>query len=258
MERLLDALERLAPAHLAEEWDNVGLLVGRRSRTIDRVLVALDLRHSVLDRAIATGAGAVLVHHPPIFPALASLTDAPGPEGVVLRAAEAGIGVVACHTNLDSVAGGLNDLMAGRLGVAGSAPLAPGSDPGSGLGRVGQIEPISAAEVAVRVQEAFPGANVRVAGNPERTIETVACCTGSGGSLVDMALAAGADVYVTSDLKYHDADRAGEMVLIDLPHAAVEAPLLADWAENQLAPVLLAVGITLDVMGGTDPWHPIP
>ena len=73
---LLAVLDGLAPARLAEDWDNVGLMVGRRDRPVTRVLVALDLRAAVLDEAEATGADLVLVHHPPIFPAMSAITDA--------------------------------------------------------------------------------------------------------------------------------------------------------------------------------------
>lgn len=257
---LLDVVERLAPARLAEPWDNIGLLVGRRTGDIDSVLVALDLRHGVLDRAIDAGIGAILVHHPPIFPALTSLTDVAGPEGVVLRAAEAGIAVVAAHTNLDSVVGGLNDLMAARLGIVDGAPLEPVATavPGAGLGRVGSVPPILAMELAERVRAAFPGSLVRLAGSHDAPVRRVACCTGSGASLIQAARSAGADAYVTSDLKYHDADRAGGMILVDLPHAQSEAPLLAEWAESRLQPALFAVGIAVDQMDGTDPWHALP
>ena len=83
---LLAVLDGLAPARLAEDWDNVGLMVGRRDRPVTRVLVALDLRAAVLDEAEATGADLVLVHHPPIFPAMSAITDARTAGGLVLRA----------------------------------------------------------------------------------------------------------------------------------------------------------------------------
>jgi putative NIF3 family GTP cyclohydrolase 1 type 2 len=105
---LLDALERLAPAAFAEEWDNVGLIVGRRTQPVTRVLVALDLRQAVLDEARDRGADAVLVHHPPIFPSLAAVTDASPTGELVMTSVERGIAVVAAHTNLDSARGGLN------------------------------------------------------------------------------------------------------------------------------------------------------
>src|SRR5205823_11079761 len=79
--QFLAAVERLAPTALAEDWDNVGLLVGRHNQPVRRALVALELRDEVLGEARGHGCGLVLTHHPPSFPALAALTEAaPGRE----------------------------------------------------------------------------------------------------------------------------------------------------------------------------------
>ncbi|CAN0447707.1 unnamed protein product [Phaeothamnion confervicola] len=122
--QILGAIERLAPAALAEEWDNVGLVVGRHNQPTRRILVALELRDEVLGEARERGCDTVLTHHPPIFPTIASVTDAPASE-LVLRAAESHVAVIAAHTNLDSARGGLNDVMAEILGMSGSTPLRP-------------------------------------------------------------------------------------------------------------------------------------
>ena len=135
---LLAAVERLAPSALAEEWDNVGLLVGRHNASVSRVLVALELRDEVLGEAAELGCQVVLTHHPTIFPALSAVTDDATAAELVLQAAEARVAVIAAHTNLDAAAGGLNDVMAKLLGVSAMAPLRPSpGDPGVGLGRVG-------------------------------------------------------------------------------------------------------------------------
>src|SRR6478735_8103645 len=135
--QLLGAVERLAPAALAEEWDNVGLLVGRHNQPVSRVLVALELRDEVLGEAREFRCDTVLTHHPAIFPSLASVTDHPAGE-LVLRAAEARVAVIAAHTNLDAARGGLNDVMAEILGVTAATPLRPSPDhPSCGLGRIG-------------------------------------------------------------------------------------------------------------------------
>ena len=115
--QLLAAIERLAPSALAEEWDNVGLLVGRHNQPARRVLVALELRDEVLGEAREAGCDAVVTHHPPIFPTLSALTDGGTASELVLRAAEGRVAVIAAHTNLDAAAGGLNDVMAGLLGM---------------------------------------------------------------------------------------------------------------------------------------------
>lgn len=254
----LAALDALAPERLAEEWDNVGLMVGRRDRAVTRVLVALDLRGSVLDEAGATGADLVLVHHPPIFPALSAVSDQRTAGALVLRAAEQRIAVVAAHTNLDSAEGGLNDIMAAALGMRDTAPLVPrADDPSVGLGRVGQVDGTMLGALAQGAVAALTtrGANIGMAGDPSAPVHTVAVCTGSGASLIPDARAAGADAYVTGDLKYHDADAAEGLALVNLAHGAVEQHCMRLWTPllaEALAPSGVDVAFaTVD----TDPWR---
>jgi len=245
---LLGALEELAPAALAEEWDNVGLVVGSDDAPAARVLVALDLRESVLDEAEAGGFDVILTHHPPIFPSLTSVTDRTAVGRLVTGAIRRGISVVAAHTNLDSAAGGLNDIMAGLLGLRDTRPLAPAaSDPSVGLGRIGAFDG-TLERLAARCREAFGEGSVHgVVGDPDRPLRTVAICTGSGASFIDAARTAGADAYVTGDLKYHDADRAEGMALVNAGHAEVEGVALAAWA-----PVLAAAApCEIEALGGS-------
>lgn len=254
----LAALDALAPWRLAEEWDNVGLMVGRRDRPVARVLVALDLREAVLDEAVAAGADLVLVHHPPIFPALSAVSDVRTAGALVLRAAEEQVAVVAAHTNLDSAAGGLNDLMAARLGMRDTAPLLPDADdPSVGLGRVGAVDAVTLADLGIGAVNSFctRRANLGMVGDPEREVHRVAVCTGSGGSLIEAARAAGADAYVTGDLKYHDADAAEGMALVNVAHGAVEQHCLCAWTPvlaHALAPSGVSVAFTTV---DTDPWR---
>ena len=253
--QLLGAIERLAPAALAEEWDNVGLIVGRHNQPIRRVLVALELRDEVLGEAREFACDTVLTHHPAIFPALAAITDAPAGE-LVLRAAEAHVAVIAAHTNLDAARGGLNDVMADILGMTGTTPLRPSPDhPSCGLGRIGRVRPTTLGDLVERVASGFDGARVSYAGDPWTSVERVACCTGSGGSLIADARAADADAYVTSDLKYHDADRAEGLPLVTLPHARAERIALKRWTkvlEKALAPERVEVRFAET---DTDPWQ---
>ncbi|MGA0069532.1 MAG: Nif3-like dinuclear metal center hexameric protein [Miltoncostaeaceae bacterium] len=254
----LAVLDALAPTRLAEEWDNVGLMVGRRDRPVTRVIVALDLRAAVLDEAMAEGADLVLVHHPPIFPAMSAVTDNRTAGALVLRAAEEGIGVVAAHTNLDAAAGGLNDLMAHALGMRELSPLAPSpADPLLGIGRVGFIAPTPLAVLARRAKAALGtrGANAGLAGEPDGLVSCVAICTGSGGSLVEAARQAGADAYVTGDLKYHDHDAAEGMGLVTMAHGAMEQHLMREWTPR-LADALAASGVEVHASSvDTDPWR---
>ena len=254
--QLLAAVERLAPSGLAEEWDNVGLLVGRHNQPARRVLVALELRDEILGEARETGCDAVLTHHPPIFPTLSALTDAGSASELVLRAAEDRVAVIAAHTNLDAATGGLNDVMAGILGLSALRPLVPSEgDPACGLGRLGRVGPTTLGGLAERVRAGFGGAAVSYAGDAFARVELVACCTGSGGSLIDAARAAEADAYVTSDLRYHDADRAEGLPLVCLPHARAERVAMKRWTKL-LERALASDGVEVRFAeADTDPWQ---
>lgn len=254
--QLLTVVDRLAPFALAEEWDNVGLLVGRHNRPVRRVLVALDLRDEVLHEAREHGCDAVVTHHPPIFPSLAAVTDHAAASGAVLAAAEARIAVVAAHTNLDSAPDGLNDEMAAMLGLTATRPMTPHpADPAAGLGRVGSVTPVSLESFVVRVATALEGAQISYAGDPGARVATVALCTGSGASLIGAARAAEADVYVTGDLKYHDADRAEGMPLVMAPHARVERLAMRRWF-RRFERALAAEGVEARFAEvDTDPWQ---
>ncbi|MEQ8834418.1 MAG: Nif3-like dinuclear metal center hexameric protein [Miltoncostaeaceae bacterium] len=251
---LLGLLDGLAPWALAEEWDNCGLLVGRPERPVSRVLLALDLRTEVLDQARAQRCEAVLTHHPVIFGGLAAVTPAGAPGALVLEAAERGVAVIAAHTNLDAARGGLNDLFAETLGMVDTAPLTPAAaDPSAGLGRVGEAPGMRVGDLLERCV-ALTGTPVRSTADPDAPAGRVACCTGSGGSLIDDARAAGAGLYVTGDLRYHDHDRAEGLALVDATHAGVEAALLRTW-RARVAGTASAAGVELlDAGAGTDPW----
>jgi dinuclear metal center YbgI/SA1388 family protein len=254
--QLLAAVERLAPPSLAEEWDNVGLIVGRHNQPLRRLLVALELRDEVLGEARELGCDAVLTHHPPIFPSLSAVTDGGAASELVLRAAEGRVAVLAAHTNLDAAAGGLNDVMAELLGIAPAAPLRPhDGDPSCGLGRVGPVPPTTLGGLVQRVTAQFGGGPVTYAGDPWTRVERVACCTGSGSSLIPEARASEADAFVTSDLRYHDADRAEGLPLVTLPHARAERVAMKRWSkslERALAPEKVEVRFA---EADTDPWQ---
>jgi dinuclear metal center YbgI/SA1388 family protein len=253
--QVLAAVERLAPPSLAEEWDNVGLIVGRHNQPVRRLLVALELRGDVLGEAREHRCDAVLVHHPPIFPSISAVTDGAAGE-LVLRAAEDRVAVMAAHTNLDAARGGLNDVMAEILGITAATPLRPSpAMPSCGLGRIGSVRPLTLGSLAEAVAQGFGGAPVSYAGDPWIQVRRVACCTGSGASLIDDARAAEADAFVTSDLKYHDADRAEGLPLVCLPHARAERVALKRWTKA-LERALVPDGVEVRFAeADTDPWQ---
>ena len=116
-----EALEVIAPMALAEEWDHVGLLIGRRSDRVKRMLLTIDLTEGVLAEARRRRAEMVMTYHPPIFEPIARLTDRAAP--IALAAAGAHLAVYSMHTALDVAEGGTNDVLAEAVGVVDAEPI---------------------------------------------------------------------------------------------------------------------------------------
>lgn len=255
-------LEELAPFELAEEWDNVGLLVGSPAQEVSGIAVALDVEEWVLERAASAGANLLVTHHPLIFRPLPALrTDLPVGR-LAAQALRLRMAVVAAHTNLDVAVGGVNDALAQVLGLQSLVPLAPvlrgrrarpplGPEKGSeleegpGLGRLGELpEECTLRELACRIKERLRAARVFWAGDPERPVRQLAVCGGRGGGLIAQAVARGADAFLTGDLDYHqwqEARRLG-LAVLDAGHAPTEAVVLPPLAAYLRARVDEAAG----------------
>ncbi|MBR4695779.1 MAG: Nif3-like dinuclear metal center hexameric protein [Selenomonadaceae bacterium] len=232
-QEIMDIMERIAPRRLAEEWDNPGLLVGSPSQEIRKILVCLDVSDAVVEKAVRIGADMIVSHHPLIFKPIRKLrTDLPlGRRLQKLLAHD--IAVLAAHTNLDIAEGGVNDVLAERIGLESLEPFVvtgrDGETAGS-LGRIGRLAvPLPIGEFALRVKDALPVSHVRLISAGDRPVSKVAICSGSGAEFVGKAASLGADAYVTGDVRYHDAQHAVErgMHVIDAGHFGTEFPVVA-------------------------------
>lgn len=218
---IASAIEAFAPLPLQEDYDNAGLQVGFRDRHVNAVMLCLDVTDEVLEEAISRKCDMIVSHHPLIFRGLKNLTGADDTQRIVIRALEAGVAIYSAHTNLDSTWNGVSHEMAHMLGVTGIEVLTPhDGDPRAGLGVVGNIEPTPKLEFLRKVKEKFGVKALRYSSqSPALVIKRVALCGGSGASLIRDALRAGADLYVTGDVKYHDFTTYGlDMVIADIGH----------------------------------------
>lgn len=332
---IIRKIELLAPKHLAEAWDNVGLLIGSPDQVIHKVMVTLDVDLEVVDESIAAGANLIISHHPVIFNGITDIrTDSP--QGSLLASLlKADIAVYAAHTNLDSAPDGVNDILARRFALKDVKPLTTvyqeplhklivfvpdthveqvrsamieagaghignyshctfltqgtgtflplsntkpfigeqgkveyvaecrletvvparlcsgvikamlaahpyeevaydeylllNKGAACGLGRVGSLaEQICMDEFISLVKSALNTSWLKVAAPANTLIQKVAVCGGSGAGLIKNAIQAGADILVTGDVKYHDAQQAvaAGMAIIDAGHFATEQPLV--------------------------------
>ncbi|MDR1210083.1 MAG: Nif3-like dinuclear metal center hexameric protein [Clostridiales bacterium] len=220
---IIRAAETIAPPELSAEWDNSGLIVGRAGADAGRVLVALDATREVCREAAAVGAGLIVTHHPPIFKPIQRVADCDALGDKLLFLIENGIAVYAMHTNLDAADGGTNDTLARLLGLTAIDSL---GDPPA-MGRVGNIpEPLPLRGFAGAASRALGTDALRFTGDPRRIVKRAAVVTGSGSDrkLFRRALSQGADVFITGDVRYHEAQDAIDMglCLIDATHYATE------------------------------------
>ena len=222
-------LDATIPFAWAAPWDRVGLLVGNGEVAVTRVLVSLDPTPDALDRAEHAGANVLVTHHPAFLDPLDSVVAAAGAAGVAYEAARRGIALIACHTNLDRAPGGA-DALPTVLGLEIVGPLEASEAVGDGVPLAGRLcEPGDArtlGALATLVGTRL-GVGTRVWGDPSTPVTLVALAPGSGRSLVDFALAAGADALVTGELRYHVAHDALQrgLPIIEAGHDATEWPL---------------------------------
>ncbi len=229
---ILQFVESLAPKYMAMDWDNVGLLCGRRDREVKKILVALDPFRNVIEEAIEIGADLIVTHHPLIFrnPLMAVNEDTEAGR-CVLTLMEHGIAAINAHTNLDLAPGGINDILAQTLSLSDISVLEPeGEDVQGrpyGLLRCGTVEaqPLSAFLSQVKESLHCDGLRYVDGGKPVRKVAV------GGGSCADemfIALEAGCDTFVTADVKYNQFRTAFEngLNLIDAGHFHTENPAM--------------------------------
>jgi len=261
------AITALWPLDEAEEWDAPGLLSGDPAAAVTRIQLAVDAVLATVDEAIEAGAQLLVVHHPLLLRGVTSVAEDRYKGAVIARLIRAGCALVAAHTNADIVARGTSAVLAERLGLIDTRPIvpSPGADPVTptlGLGRVGRFaEPTTLGALARSLADLLPAtaSGVRVAGEYDRSIATVALCAGAGDSLLSHPDVVGADVYVTSDLRHHPASEAvenarvaGGPALVDVSHWASEW-LWLEVAAEQLRSALPGVEVTVSELR-TDPW----
>lgn len=237
VQSILDILQEIAPLDLAQSWDNVGLLVGNPAGQVSSILLALDPTTALLAQAEQCNAELIITHHPALFRPLKSLRSDCPTEKFLFAAVQAGIHVIGCHTNLDAACGGVNDVLAQLLDLQKTVPLLPDRRADStedcgqktGLGRIGILaEPVLPEIFLQQLERAISPPWLLEAGPRPNTVGKVAVCGGSCSDVSVKALEAGADVFLTSEVK-HDIARWAEeagLWLLDGGHFATEYPAM--------------------------------
>jgi dinuclear metal center YbgI/SA1388 family protein len=243
---IVRVMETIAPADLAEEWDNVGLQIGDYHWSVKTLAVALDPSLETVEEAHNKNADMLITHHPLIFRPLITINFHTPIGSIIQKAIQYQMAIFAAHTNLDKSEEGLNDLFARRIGLQNLRVLQIlsaaenarqtvnplfGMDRVQGIGRVGDLkQAIELQDLAASIKKKLNLQNVRFAGKFDLVITKAAVCTGSGSDLLKSFYASGAQVYISGDLKYHDARdiEAAGLGIIDIGHFASEHLVVAE------------------------------
>jgi dinuclear metal center YbgI/SA1388 family protein len=210
-------LEQIAPFRLAEDWDNVGLLVGDRGRPVVKLMTCLTITPASAAEAVEAGADLIVAHHPMPFLAVKRLTTDTTVGRLLLDLIAAHVAVYSSHTAFDSAAQGVNDRLAVGLGLRGVAPLLPHAE-GQGTGRSGWLaDPTTLGELAQRLKRFLSIERLQMVGRPEQTARTVAVGCGAADELLAAARASNCDAMVIGEARFHtclEAEAAGIGLLL--------------------------------------------
>ena len=221
VKNISDYIDTLAPYETKCEWDNCGILVGDKNRNIHIIGFTLDLTAETLKEAVKEGVHLVVTHHPVIFHAQKSFTSG----NLAFEAAKSGIDVISAHTCFDCADGGVNDVLCKVLGLTDTKKV-ESEETVKPMARLGKIGTVSSKELASLVSRKLDTTVRLVDGGKD--IETVAVCGGAGMCFLDDVLKAGADAFVTGEIKHNEMleAKAKGITVIAAGHFETEYPAM--------------------------------
>ena len=263
---VVGALERRYPPGSAQSWDQVGLVSGDPDQEVRRVLLAVDPTLEVIGYAVAQGVDLLVTHHPLLLRGVHTVAATTAKGAAVRALIEGGVALYVAHTNADVAEGGVNDALAAALALTAVTPLL--EEEGQPMGRVGDLpEPTSLRTFAERLASLLPEAagGIRVSGDAGASVQRIAVAGGAGDTFFDAVRSAGADVYVTADLRHHpvledrETSRGGPPYVVDAGHWATETLWLAAAGDRLVEDVATARPGTVRLETRvcplrTDPW----
>ncbi|MBF0713217.1 Nif3-like dinuclear metal center hexameric protein [Gemella sp. GH3] len=236
LKNIYEEIVKLADENLAEKWDNVGIMLGDNEKSVKKILISLDVTTSVVTEAIEKKVDLIISHHPLIFSPLSKINYNDFKGRIIRDLIKNDIAVISAHTNLDSAKEGLNNYMAKLLNLQNTSVLVKNPENSDvGLGRVGNLPNMMSLDNFITyVKEKLNLDFVKLVKANDNNINTVAILGGSGGSFIYGL--PNVDIYLTGDIKYHEAIDAKEMQqnLLDIGHFAEKASknLLKSYLEN--------------------------
>ncbi len=263
---IIEILDNLAPRYLIDKWDNTGFQIGDPEMKVEKILIALDLDRRVFKRALDINAQMIITHHPIIFYPLKSINKLSYKESLIYDIIKEDIVVYNAHTNLDMADGGVNDTLAKILGLKNTRSLKSIYEENPyelankgkifGYGRIGEIEEIYLDEYLEIIKEKLAINHLIVYGNRDKKVKNIALCGGSGSSFIKEAFSNEVDLYITGDIKYHDAQYGDELglTIVDAGHFHTEKvilPIIKEYLEKNIE------NIEIEIYGESSPPYTI-
>ena len=237
-------LETFAPVALAEEWDNVGLLVGDPDQEVTRVMTCLTITPTTAREALERQAEMIITHHPLPFRPLKRLTTAQTASRLLLQLIEGKIAVHSPHTAFDSAAAGINQQLAEALELEAIKPLIPleNDEAGLGAGRRGKLsQPVSLETLAQRLQLFLNLPGLQVVGTPDQVITRVAVACGSAGQFLNVARKYQCDLLITGETNFHTC--------LEALASGISLFLLGHYGSERFAVEMLAQKMAIEFPG---------
>jgi len=217
---IVSALQVYFPLSLQEGWDNSGLQISPQSSSIKGALLSLDVGLDTIEEARELGCNLIIAHHPLLFSSTKKIYGNFYPYNVVQEAIRNGIGVYAFHTNLDIAKNGLNDYLCTLLDLS-NVTIVEKHPPL----RIGEMKSEMTIDKFIDyVKDKLQVDNVKCTLYGSKTVKKVAICSGSCAKMAYEILDEVFDVFITGDLKHHDAFFAKEtgLNIIDATHFHTE------------------------------------
>jgi dinuclear metal center YbgI/SA1388 family protein len=223
---IISFLNEVAPSEWQESYDNAGLIVGNENWNCHGVLVCLDSTEKIIDEAIQKECNLIIAHHPIIFSGLKKINGNHYIEKTIIKAIKNDIAIFAIHTNLDNAfRNGVNSKLAEKLELINTTVLTPKKEFNNsvgyiGAGLIGYLQnPMPVNEFFTYVKNKMEICQLKHTGIVRESINKIALCGGSGSFLIQKAKAENVDVYITSDIKYHEYFEANdEIIIMDIGH----------------------------------------
>ena len=220
LKEITNILEKWCPLNSAEEFDNVGLLIGNSDEIIKKAIITIDTTEKVIDEAIRNNCNLVITFHPLIFNGLKNITQQTYVEKIVFKAIQNNVNIYAIHTNLDNNPKGVNYKICQKMELNNTKFLISKNEGAFGMGMIGELnKEFSELDFFNFLKSKMNIKNIKHSPFIGKKIKKVAVLGGSGSFAIENAIAEEADCYLTSDLKYHDYFKADSKILLaDIGH----------------------------------------